>query len=231
MSSIPSRPRRPPASAKSEQRIRDILQVAREVFAEKGYERSTTAEIAQRLGVSEATVFTYFHGKRDLCLRVIGDWYDEIISTLQTGMPLQSPVREQLAYFMRTHLRLFLDHGTGLCALVLSEGRSKDRHAELGTSLLPMQRRYTAPLMDLLARGQKRGEIRTDLPLRLLRPMVLGPMEHILWEAVGQPMKAVDIDATAGGLADMVWQALAAPQADRREVERLRQGLRQLLDG
>ena len=71
--------RRPAASAKSEQRIRDILRVGREVFAEKGFERATTTEIAQRLGISEATVFTYFRGKRELCVRVIGDWYDEII--------------------------------------------------------------------------------------------------------------------------------------------------------
>ncbi|HEX5686055.1 MAG TPA: helix-turn-helix domain-containing protein, partial [Ideonella sp.] len=79
--------RREPASAKSEQRIRDILRVGREVFAEKGYERATTTEIAQRLGVSEATVFTYFHGKRELCERVITDWYDEIIAAIEAGLP------------------------------------------------------------------------------------------------------------------------------------------------
>ena len=52
--------RRPPASAKSEQRIRDILRVARQVFSEAGFQAATTTEIAQRLGVSEGTVFTYF---------------------------------------------------------------------------------------------------------------------------------------------------------------------------
>ena len=67
--------RRPPASAKSEQRIRDILRVARQVFSEAGFQAATTTEIAQRLGVSEATVFTYFGGKRELCVRVISDWY------------------------------------------------------------------------------------------------------------------------------------------------------------
>ncbi|HET9208230.1 MAG TPA: hypothetical protein VFO28_18460, partial [Burkholderiaceae bacterium] len=36
--------RRAPASAKSEQRVRDILRVGREVFSERGYERSTTTE-------------------------------------------------------------------------------------------------------------------------------------------------------------------------------------------
>jgi AcrR family transcriptional regulator len=200
--------RRAPASAKSEQRIRDLLRVGREVFAEKGYERATTTEIAQRLGVSEATVFTYFHGKRALCVAVISDWYDEIIAMMQDGLPREQPIRAQLHYLVQTHLRLFLVQGTGLCALVLSEGRSKGQ--ELGESFLPLQRRYTAPLMDLLARGQATGEVRRDVPLRLLRSMVLGPMEHILWEAVAQD-KPTDIDAVSADLVALLWSALQAP--------------------
>ena len=217
---LPSAARRGAASAKSEQRIRDILRVGREVFAEKGYERATTLEVAQRLGISEATVFTYFRGKRELCVRVIGDWYDEIIAAMAAGLPADAPARAQLDFFVRTHLRLFLIQGTGLCALVLSEGRSRGQ--ELGESFLPLQRRYTAPLMDLLARGQAGGEIRTDLPLRLLRPMVLGPMEHILWEAVAQPDKPVDIEATADALVSMLWSALAAPEAELAALRGLR---------
>lgn len=89
--------RRVPASAKAEQRIRDILRVAREVFAEMGYERATTTEIAQRLGISEATVFTYFHGKRELCVRVIEDWYDEIIAAVEEGMPRGLQLRQAVS--------------------------------------------------------------------------------------------------------------------------------------
>ncbi|MCK6426167.1 MAG: TetR/AcrR family transcriptional regulator [Burkholderiaceae bacterium] len=217
--------RRSPASAKSEQRIRDILRVGREVFAEKGYERATTTEIAQRLGISEATVFTYFRGKRELCVRVIGDWYDEIIATTEQGMPRGQPLREQLHYLVRTHLRLFLIQGTGLCALVLSEGRSKGQ--ALGESFLPLQRRYTAPLMDLLSRGQASGEIRRDMPLRLLRSLVLGPMEHILWEVVAAPTsgRVVDIDAAAEQLVTLLWSALQAPEAELAALRRLRADL------
>lgn len=211
--------RREAASAKSEQRIRDLLRTAREVFAEKGYERATTTEIAQRLGVSEATVFTYFHGKRELCMRVISDWYDEIIAAIEDGLPRQQPIHAQLRFILHTHLRLFLIQGTGLCALVLSEGRSKGQ--ALGDDFLPLQRRYTAPLMDLLARGRAAGEIRTDVPLRLLRSMVFGPMEHILWEVVasGRP---IDIDATTDALDALLWPALQPPGAELARLRMLR---------
>ncbi|WP_418315653.1 TetR/AcrR family transcriptional regulator [Piscinibacter sakaiensis] len=232
LSDPPPRARRAAASAKSEQRIRDILRVAREVLAEQGYERATTIEIAQRLGISEATVFTYFSGKRELCVRVIGDWYDEIIAAIEAGMPTDQPVRAQLDFFIHTHLRLFLIQGTGLCALVLSEGRSKGQ--ALGDSLLPLQRRYTAPLMALLARGQANGEIRSDLSLRLLRHLVLGPAEHLLWEVISHDRAAepaLDLEATSRSLVDVVWSAIAAPGSELAALRRMRDEVAAALRG
>ena len=201
--------RRQPAGRKSQQRVKEILRAGREVFSEKGYERATTAEIAQRLGVSEATVFSYFRGKRELCTRVIGDWYDEAI---EAGLPRDGTVRQQFAFIVRIHLRLMLESGTGICELVLSEGRA--RHHDLGSALTDMQRRYTAPLMRVLARGQESGQIRNDMPLRLLRSLVFGPMEHVLWDAtLGN--RQTDIDTTAERLVDVLWTALQPPDIER----------------
>ena len=211
--------RRAPASAKSEQRVRDILRVSREVFSERGYERATTTEIAQRLGISEATVFTYFRGKRELCVRVIGDWYDEIIAAMEAGLPREQPLRQQFEFIVRTHLRLFLTHGKGMCALVLSEGRAKGQ--ELGEAVQPLQRRYIAPLMEVLARGQASGEIRSDVPLRLLRTLVFGPMEHILWDAIASE-KPLDLEATADALVELLWATVRAPKSELAALRRLR---------
>jgi AcrR family transcriptional regulator len=212
--------RRTPAGAKAEQRVLDIVRVGREVFSERGYERATTTEIAQRLSISEATVFTYFHGKRDLCVRVISDWYDEITAEIAEGLPKRKSVRAQLEFFVHAHLRLFLGHGTGMCALVLSEGRDKGA-ADLGAAVLPLHRRYTAPLMDLLSRGQADGSIRADVPLRLLRSLVLGPMEQMLWEAVSSK-KPIDVDAAARDLGTLLWAAMATPGSELAALRALR---------
>lgn len=206
--------------SKSQQRMRDILRAGREVFAEKGYEQATAAEIAQRVGVSEATVFGYFRGKRELCARVIADWYDEIIAIMEAGVPRDAPVHEQLAFVIGAHLRLMLVNGTGLCAFVLSEGRTK-QHA-LNEDLTALQRRYTAPLMDVLARGQASGQIRTDMPLRLLRSMVFGPIEHVLWDAtLGH--RTLAIEATAHQLTELLWTLLQPPAPERSALLRLQQ--------
>ncbi|MFG6442384.1 TetR/AcrR family transcriptional regulator [Roseateles sp. LKC17W] len=218
--------RRSPVGPKAEQRVRDILRAGREVFAERGYERATTTEIAQRLGISEATVFTYFRGKRELCMRVIQDWYDEIIAAIEAGLPREAPVREQLEFIVLTHLRLFLIQGTGLCALVLSEGRTKGQ--DLGEGFVELQRRYTAPLMDLLARGQQVGEVRSDIPLRLLRSLVFGPMEHMLWEVVITG-RQIDVAQSSRDLVALLWPALQAPEQELLQLRALRDQLRSAL--
>lgn len=215
--------RRTPSGVKSQQRVKDILQAGRDVFAEKGYNAATSAEIAQRAGISEATVFSYFSGKRELCARVIADWYDEIIDAFETGLPRDGSVRQQFAFIVRTHLRLMLVNGTGLCSLVLSEGRTKQH--DLSDTLTELQRRYTAPLMNVLARGQELGHVRADLSLRLMRSLVFGPMEHVLWDATlaKRRLSQTQIDNTANELVDVLWAALQPPEANAAALAQFRQ--------
>ncbi len=56
---------REPAKGKAATQER-ILAAATELFIDRGYERSTTAEIAKLAGVSRATVFWHFGDKRGL---------------------------------------------------------------------------------------------------------------------------------------------------------------------
>ena len=48
-----------------------IAQVAKAVFAERGYQQATLEEIAQRAGMSKATIYLYYKNKDDLFLHVV----------------------------------------------------------------------------------------------------------------------------------------------------------------
>ena len=211
--------RRVPSSSKSEQRIKDILAAAREVFSEVGYGAATTVEMARRMGVSEATIFTYFSGKRDLCVRVICEWYDEIISEIEAKLPRISGTRQKLDFLIHAHVYHLMVDGPGLCALILSEGRAKDD--TFGDEIIQLQRRYTAPMMSVLSEGVAAGDIRNDLPLSLLRSSVYGPMEHVLWEAISG--KKLDVEKISVQLADFLWQGLQPPQVKTMALSRFQQ--------
>ena len=54
-----------------EQRRQDILEASLRIFAKKGYNGSTTAEIARAAGVAEGTIFRHFATKKDLLIAVL----------------------------------------------------------------------------------------------------------------------------------------------------------------
>jgi len=49
-------------------RRESILEAAARVFADKGFEKATTREIAQEAAVSEGTIYNYFSSKRQLLI-------------------------------------------------------------------------------------------------------------------------------------------------------------------
>ena len=72
---------------KTETKREAILEVASQVFQELGYERTSMAEIAARLGGSKVTLYGYFPSKQELFLEVahsmamqhLGPAYDELV--------------------------------------------------------------------------------------------------------------------------------------------------------
>ncbi len=55
----------------AEVRRSQILMGAAQVFAEKGFHKATTKQIAKAGGVSEGTIYNYFKNKRELLLALI----------------------------------------------------------------------------------------------------------------------------------------------------------------
>ncbi len=215
-----------PRRAKSQLRITELLRAAREVFSDHGYQQATTALIAERAGVSEATVFTYFAGKRELCIQVIKDWYDEISTALEREMPHLQGVHAKISFVIRHHLITLLADGSGMCALVLGEGRAVG--PELSSVITECARRYTSPLMDCLAQARQDGEIRQDMPLRLIRDLIYGSMEHVLWDSITD-QKRPSIDQTAEQLTALIWSAITPPNASLEALTRFRDEVRQAL--
>jgi AcrR family transcriptional regulator len=63
----------PARREKAEATRTGIIEAASGLFLEKGYRGATTAEIAQRAGISEASVFSVFGSKAELLLEVVTD--------------------------------------------------------------------------------------------------------------------------------------------------------------
>lgn len=190
-----------------EQRVDEILDAARAVFCEKGYEQAAVAEIALRIGVVEGTVYKYFASKRELLLKVLEHWYEEMFGDYARDLATTRNSRARLQLLVWRHLRSIRDYPL-LCRLMFREVRSEaDYH---GSGLHQLNRQYTELLVQVLDEGQKSGEIRRDVRLPLLRDMVYGAIEHHTWNYIcGRG--ALDIDRIAEQMTAMLCDGIAAP--------------------
>ncbi|MFQ6102325.1 MAG: TetR/AcrR family transcriptional regulator [Anaerolineae bacterium] len=81
-----------------------ILDAAAKVFAEKGFHRATTKEIADAADVSEGTIYNYFDSKEDLLIGIMGQLAE--VETLPEELmgALQSDVRDFFVAIFRQRI-------------------------------------------------------------------------------------------------------------------------------
>lgn len=176
---MPARVRSPAGPARKRlpkaERYEGILAAAEQVFCQLGYDAATMADVAQRAGVVEGNVYRYFKSKRELVARVVSDWYSRKLDELEREVRQIASVRSRLRYLIAAHLRSLRD-SPGLMRLIIRELRTGD--PEFSRIVGGLNQRYTAFLRLALEEGVRTGELRPDTPVRLLRDMVFGGIEH-----------------------------------------------------
>ena len=75
---------------KKQQTRQLIADTARRLFAERGFDAVTVAEIARAAEVAEKTVFNYFPTKEDLFYRRLEGFEDELLDAIRQREPGES---------------------------------------------------------------------------------------------------------------------------------------------
>ena len=84
-----------------------IARVAKAVFAERGYQQATLEEIAQRAGMSKATIYLYFKNKDDLFLHVVEELVETAITETAQAAEVPGTPLEKLARMLSWRLGSF----------------------------------------------------------------------------------------------------------------------------
>lgn len=97
-----------------EDRRRQIVSVAAKLFSQKGFSGTTTKEIAEGAGVSEAIIFRHFATKSDLYASILNDRVRQVSERMQAQLDEAESRKDDRAYF-------------GSLAFEMLEFHSKDR--------------------------------------------------------------------------------------------------------
>ena len=102
-----------------EDRRKQILDAAMSVFVEKGYNGTTTLEIAEAAGISEVTLFRHFSTKQEIFLEGIKPiLYSTLEESIKTSNGMKP--KEKLEYILYERIRL-ISNNHKVIRLILME--------------------------------------------------------------------------------------------------------------
>lgn len=205
----PDKVRRSVKRLSQDRRVADILQATRAIIHERGYEQASMAEIAQRAGVVEGTLYRYFENRRALLIRVADDWFSQKLAE-DSGAPGITGTRDRLRFLVWRALQITRSE-PALSRFVLTEVRPTSDYRE--SHFFAVNRRFTAEVRGLCREAVASGEFRADVSDALVRDLVFGGIEHQTW-AFLRGEGDFDTAAVADGIADVVYRGMCvAPPA------------------
>lgn len=88
---------------------RNLIEVARQIFAKKGIESTTMNEIAEASGYGRRTIYTYFKNKKDIYKAVIGSELQKLYSSLEDVIKRDLNADDKLMMFTFSRLEIIKD--------------------------------------------------------------------------------------------------------------------------
>jgi len=183
-----------------------ILYAAGRLFAEKGYHRTTTKDIAEAADVSEGTIYNYFINKDDLLFGIM----TELTESGKLGEQLQSSYLEGPREFLLTILQQryeFLQKNGDMLQAVLSEilVNPELRRRYYEELIIPSQELLEHHLRERIERGQIRL-IDPSIAARILLAMLSG---LFILQVVGDSVIRSEWETIAQLLTDILFEGVA----------------------
>ena len=177
-----------------------ILAVARDLFLRDGYENTSMAAVAAAAGLSEGTLYNYFHNKTDLVIRVTLDNLELRVAAATRAVDEAKSLREGLERLIELHLASIVEDEE-IYRIWLREVRGvKSYRRSSGRDALSRFANQFPRLLKKFGHDEKPGAPSHSM----MRDLVFGGSEHIGFTAIVQRrVDKIDVAATARQLADV----------------------------
>ena len=148
MNSLPERCSGPGRPKDLEKRAA-ILEAAKRLFPEHGFEGTSMDAVATEAGVSKLTVYSHFGGKEALFIETIRCKCDSLLPRTMFAVDVDAPVRGQLLGVARAFFNLMMSDGAlGMHRTLVASSQQSPKLAKLFWEAGPMQ--IQAALADML---------------------------------------------------------------------------------
>lgn len=121
---------------RSEDRRRQLLNVACDVFADRGFSATIMDDVAYAAGVTKPVLYQHFESKRALFIAVLEDCGERLISSILSATREGETLREQMTKGFRAYFNFVKHDDAGFRLLFGSSARNDTDFAEVTNRVL-----------------------------------------------------------------------------------------------
>jgi AcrR family transcriptional regulator len=137
----------------------ELTRAAARLFAEKGYQGTSLADLADALGMQKPSLYHHIASKEDLLWEVAREGAGAFHAALD-AVPERAPAVEKIRLALRAHLAVV---GGQLDVATVFTREWRYLEGERRERFLAERRRYEERIRDLFREGVEGSELRTDL--------------------------------------------------------------------
>ncbi len=157
-------------------RQQEILDAAAEIFREKGYEATSTQDIAEAVGLLKGSLYYYIDSKEDLLFAIIDEAYKGALQTLDQAKMMPGNALQKIRSIIESHVDYFIANQVKMAVLFrdfrsLSEERQQIIAGEGD--------QYLEEVRSLIRQGQAEGVVAPDIDPRLASIGITGMVNSL----------------------------------------------------
>jgi TetR/AcrR family transcriptional regulator, cholesterol catabolism regulator len=152
-----------------------VVQLAGELFAQKGFRATTVREIADAAGILSGSLYHHFDSKESIADEILSSFINDVLADYRTAASSAGSPPDVLEQIVRSTNRTLSRHRAALAMLQndWSYFAAQPRFGYLRKALNEIERTWVAQL----ERGQDSGVFRADLDPRLTYRL----LRDVLW--------------------------------------------------
>jgi len=139
-----------------ENKRKKIQDVANKLFSKKGFENTTTRDIAEAAGISNASLYYYFDSKEDLLYRILHEAISTGLSKIKDVERSDQSPKEKLLVFIEVFTKYYTIHPDRMKLLGRVHNSLAPGHNK---ALDDIRRDYVNILVGILEDLRKQGQI------------------------------------------------------------------------
>jgi AcrR family transcriptional regulator len=146
------------------------------LLEQKEFSAITTAEIAKKAGVTEALIYKYFEDKRGLLHQVLKEYLEQYLVQFERDLKGIKGALNKIRKLIWGHISVYSANRVFAKILFLEVRNHLDYYSSDTYQLI---KAYSKILLEIIEEGVGNGEIRDDVPPKLIRQVIFGSIEHV----------------------------------------------------